>query len=517
MKQKFSLIIADEKSEIQDMIDLYDLNCQILEITPAIPKITQLKRMLYSNKPELVLLANISGGVSEKHWKLVIDNAPKASIVMVHDKESATEFIRLLSNFLNTNKDEIKNEHTQKALLKATNKLELLHKIDKVIQNAATVEELCTNTLSILGETDIYHDHSCIALIDKSEEKLHFISVNSRAKRYYQIKPGMQLPLSSLKCIDALKQDRSCCVKDLSECVELSDADQMILKNGQCSYLVQPLIYKSTLIGILILDSVRKRKFTTEQIEVISELSGQLSLAITELVAREELVENEQLMRVIYEQAPVGIAKMDSECNFKMVNDKMCEIFGYSHNKMLEISLFNLSDPSDLALIKDMQERFMKASIKRNFQYSKSFVHKKGHVIYVNSMFTYIEQGDNGYYIAVFEDVTGRVRAHKKLESLNKELNTFIYKASHDLKGPLASISGLASLGIDSMKDEGSKEYFRMMHFSIARLNNILDELLFISRCANATIHLEELNIKKLIEERYQGLSYSDYAENIKF
>ena len=50
-------------------------------------------------------------------------------------------------------------------------------------------------------------------------------------------------------------------------------------------------------------------------------------------------------------------------------------------------------------------------------------------------------------------DITDRKNAEEQLKLKNNELNTFVYKASHDLKGPLASIIGLSSATAADLED----------------------------------------------------------------
>ncbi|MFQ5335999.1 MAG: sensor histidine kinase, partial [Flavobacteriales bacterium] len=103
-----------------------------------------------------------------------------------------------------------------------------------------------------------------------------------------------------------------------------------------------------------------------------------------------------------------------------------------------------------------------------------------------------------------------------KLEALNKELNTFVYKASHDLKGPLASISGLTHMGLERVQDENAAQYFEMIQASVKRLDDTLIELLELSKSTNATIHLEEIDIKAFINSIQESVSHAEYSKGIE-
>lgn len=110
--------------------------------------------------------------------------------------------------------------------------------------------------------------------------------------------------------------------------------------------------------------------------------------------------------------------------------------------------------------------------------------------------------------------------ALEKLTITNEELDTFIYRASHDLKGPTASLLGLAMLGKTISKDNSYIDFFDRIENTSQNMNNILGKLLTMHTILQTTvkytpIHLESLlnQIKKLLKlpiDNYQLLNLSD-------
>jgi signal transduction histidine kinase len=62
-------------------------------------------------------------------------------------------------------------------------------------------------------------------------------------------------------------------------------------------------------------------------------------------------------------------------------------------------------------------------------------------------------------------DITERILSEERLRHLNFELDSFIYKASHDLRAPLLSILGLINITGKSHLDV--KENLALMKWSI--------------------------------------------------
>jgi PAS domain S-box-containing protein len=144
-----------------------------------------------------------------------------------------------------------------------------------------------------------------------------------------------------------------------------------------------------------------------------------ISRDITERkIAEEALQESEERFRAIFEQAAVGVALINSATGrFIKVNQKYCNIVGYSPAELQELSVRDITHPDDLVQDRVYMERLASGEI-REFALEKRYVHKQGRIIRI--MLTVSSLGIEGrpdYHIAVVEDITD---AREALEALNK-------------------------------------------------------------------------------------------------
>ncbi|MBC7487423.1 MAG: hypothetical protein H7282_11795, partial [Cytophagaceae bacterium] len=86
-----------------------------------------------------------------------------------------------------------------------------------------------------------------------------------------------------------------------------------------------------------------------------------------------------------------------------------------------------------------------------------------------------------------------------ELEEANERLETFVYKASHDIKGPLKSIIGLTVVGQKDVQDENAKTYFDHILKSTKKLDNLLMDLLQITKVRKTTLQLERINFNEMV------------------
>ncbi|OWW20211.1 hypothetical protein AYR66_12605 [Noviherbaspirillum denitrificans] len=127
-------------------------------------------------------------------------------------------------------------------------------------------------------------------------------------------------------------------------------------------------------------------------------------------LAEQALRENAEVFNVTFEQAGIGIAHVNPDGRFMMVNRKLCEMVGYSSDDLRAMTFIELAHPDDRAI---GVEEFRK-SIDRavpSFTVEKRYQRKDGSIIWARINSTAILDEGSGavkYNVAVIEDITER-------------------------------------------------------------------------------------------------------------
>ncbi len=103
------------------------------------------------------------------------------------------------------------------------------------------------------------------------------------------------------------------------------------------------------------------------------------------------------------------------------------------------------------------------------------------------------------------------------IEKKNAELDSFFYRVSHDLKGPISSLLGLHNLITLEIEDGKSMHYFHMYHSQVQRINNIIIGLINLTRLNHLETNYQVINFENLIEECFQSYSYFPHFREITF
>jgi PAS domain S-box-containing protein len=107
-------------------------------------------------------------------------------------------------------------------------------------------------------------------------------------------------------------------------------------------------------------------------------------------------------------------------------------------------------------------------------------------------------------------DITDRKKTEEKLITLNREMETFIYKISHDIRGPVSSIIGLTSVSKSDVTDKKALDYLEMVEKSARRLDVTLTSLMQSLRIKDAKEFDDPIDFTELLDSVCERLRFLD-------
>lgn len=106
--------------------------------------------------------------------------------------------------------------------------------------------------------------------------------------------------------------------------------------------------------------------------------------------------------------------------------------------------------------------------------------------------------------------------AYSELMVAKNELDNFVYKSSHEIKGPLARLQGLSNLALMEVKEEKAKYYFKLLFEESKAANRIIAKLSYTHELKNIQPEITYINIHELINEIITQLENEISLQNIK-
>lgn len=127
-----------------------------------------------------------------------------------------------------------------------------------------------------------------------------------------------------------------------------------------------------------------------------------------------------------------------------------------------------------------------------------------------------VEKSGQSEILAIVRDVTARKTTERELIQRNFELDSFVYRSSHDLKAPLNSLMGLIGLARDAEMSDELSQYINLMDRSVAKLDTFIRNLTDFSRITRLEVAGEEFEFEELVEETIEALEYMEHAKRIE-
>jgi PAS domain S-box-containing protein len=258
-------------------------------------------------------------------------------------------------------------------------------------------------------------------------------------------------------------------------------------------------------------------------------LAGLAMLALAFLALRDEIVRRARLQRhleryamevaELYDNAPCGYHSIGVDGVVTRINETELRMLGYERAEIVgRVQASALMTPDSATAFESQRASIAIGSAPLSGEYT--YVRKDGthFVARIDATLRPGRDGAAGECRAAMLDVTAqkasenevrnlnaRLSAYSdRLEATNRELESFSYSVSHDLRAPLRAINGFASMLAEDHADRLDAEGHRLL--GVVRGNadamaQLIDDLLAFSRVGKASYVATEVDMNALVRE----------------
>lgn len=207
------------------------------------------------------------------------------------------------------------------------------------------------------------------------------------------------------------------------------------------------------------------------------------------------------------------VSEIDDNGAIKSINENFVQLTGFEEKEIIGKQFDSLLLLND-TLIENIRESLNTKGLWEGEVERKG---KKGkHWVY-STIIKDTEPGDSPKYLMVEQDISSRkenemLKDHqfmKKLQQKNKELEQFLYIASHDLQEPLRSIRSmleLIKLELNEKLDEQTTVFMGLVDDSANRMSDLVKGLMDYARLGGKK-ELESTNLNKLVDDVKSDIS----------
>src|SRR5262249_17633493 len=227
------------------------------------------------------------------------------------------------------------------------------------------------------------------------------------------------------------------------------------------AFIIVPSLHEKQWETTLAVDQPQARDWRPDEAQLARDVCMRLRLALQQARDVEKLRESEaRARRTLAEQMVAGVGECNSTGKFILVNQRFCDIVGYTEAELLEMRISDITHPDDWPHNAELYRRLIEGG--ESFFIEKRYLRKDGSEVWANIHASPIRntRGAKEGAVAVVVDVTDRKRAEQERELLleqekaarveaqaaNQSKDEFLAVVSHELRNPLNSILGYARL-----------------------------------------------------------------------
>src|SRR5690348_7221474 len=282
---------------------------------------------------------------------------------------------------------------------------------------------------------------------------------------------------------------------------------------GAVDYILTPIVPEAlrAKVGVFV-ELWRKTEHIKQQAERLREVEEaehrrQLAEAVDKLEAE---TKRNRFFTLALDMLGIG----DFDGHLLQVNSAWEKVLGYTEEELKGVTPERLVHPQDLPMILE-RVQLLKQGLPVEY-FELRCLHKDGSYRWIG--WTAAPFPEEKLIYIFGRNVTARREAEEKvmqlnvelekriaaLTEVNRELETFNYSISHDLRAPLRSMSGFAQALMDGQASKlGAQEadYVRRIANSARRMDTLLQDLLEYSRVSRASMPPTTVNLDGVVSE----------------
>jgi PAS domain S-box-containing protein len=237
------------------------------------------------------------------------------------------------------------------------------------------------------------------------------------------------------------------------------------------------------------------------------------------------LRESEQKYRLITENASDVIWMLDLDTRrFLYVSPSVERLLGYTPEEMIRRPMSETPAPESQPLLQGILPDFIaefRTGIHRTYINEIKQPRKDGSTVWTETAIRFDRDAASGHLVVfgVSRDITERKEAERKLQDFNvelerrvhertadleianRELESFSYSVSHDLRAPLRAINGYSRILVDEegerLSDQG-REMLGRVAKAATKLGELIDDVLDYSRAGRLPLTVADVDLNDL-------------------
>ena len=242
---------------------------------------------------------------------------------------------------------------------------------------------------------------------------------------------------------------------------------------------------------------------------------------ITERKRVETALQNsERMYRAIGESINYGVWVCDPDGRNTYTSESFLTLVGLTQEQCSNFGWSDVLHPDDAERTIAAWKECVRTSCIWDMEHRFRGVDGQWHPILARGVPVRNERGEVIYWVGINLDISKLKQIEMdlrkrtgQLEDANKELESFSYSVSHDLRAPLRAIDGYSKMILKQQGDqfdENTKHKFDVIRNNTKMMGQLIDDLLALSRLGREALSLNRLNMEDLTRDVWEELKVNN-------
>jgi len=304
-----------------------------------------------------------------------------------------------------------------------------------------------------------------------------------------------------------------------------------------------PLLVSDRPVGAMVVHNYAPRPFDLHQTQLLAVFGAQVGPAIEIARLYEESEQRRAEAEAVNQSLAEGVAVLDRDGRLSYMNPAGEALLGWTQAELQgknlhQVAHFQREDGSPYPA-EECPIQQVVGSGGTVTEQDDVFTAKDGRLIPVAySASPVMLRGKQVGSVLAFRDVSGRKRAEAAIRALNadleqrvlertaeleisnRELESFAYSVSHDLRAPLRAIDGFSRILARTYRDavdEQGRDYLDRISAASQRMGQLIDDLLNLSRITRAELRHASVDLSAIVHSIADDLRASEPNRDVTF
>jgi PAS domain S-box-containing protein len=235
--------------------------------------------------------------------------------------------------------------------------------------------------------------------------------------------------------------------------------------------------------------------------------------------AEDEIIKANKRFSSIFTFSPIAISITSIQDGlFLYVNEAFCKTTGYKRDDLIGKKSVDVNIIGSEAREKSIAQILIPGGQGKDIE--GALKKPNGDILEVLYRVEKIEIDDEQCFASALVDITERKQAEAAIQTVNKELESFSYSVSHDLRAPLRAIHGYSNLlkaGYETKLDAEGNRLMNNIVNNSKKMGQLIDDLLAFSRIGRHELVKMNISMNSMVTNICNELKNEHPNRNIQF